>query len=334
MRKCRVFGLIWLIFMLPVLLGQAVPAGYGLRWSDEFTNNALDTGNWSYVQTGWRNSAYNTPSAVSVTNGCLVITTYTQGGTNFTGFIDTSGKVTNSYGYYEASIEFSNAPGNWSAFWLQSPFVGNTNSNPTNGVEIDIFEHRETDGSVSWVNGGDSAIHWNGYGSAEQSGSWSSTSIGVGSGFHTYGLWWVTNSYTFYVDGVAHWTTNHLISSAPEFIRLTSEVRSNNWAGNVPAGSYPGLAASPYKMLVDYVRYYAPLVTPVLNGPLHRAAGTNFFSFSGVSGQSYRVLASTNLLLPVTNWLVLTNGTFGAGLVNYTDNAALTGPEFYRVTSP
>lgn len=334
MKTRRILSSCLISFLASTLFCHAVPAGYVLQWSDEFTNNTLNTNYWNYSQTN-RRSAYNTPSAVSVTNGCLVITTYTEGGTNFTGFIDTANKVANSYGYYEASIQFSNAPGNWSAFWLQSPFVGNTNNNPTNGVEIDIFEHRDVDGGGNqWVNGGDSALHWDGYGAFGQGTIWSSSNLGVGSGFHTYGLLWTTNSYTFYVDGNATWTPNYLVSSAPEFIRLTSEVESNSWAGTVPGGSYPDLPGSPFQMLVDYVRYYAPPVSPVLNRAATYCAGAFALSFSGANNQSYRVLASTNLMLPLTNWLVLTNGTFGTSMVSYTDTAATKMQEFYRVTSP
>jgi len=233
--------------------GRATPPpGYTLQWSDEFTNNTLNTANWEYARNGWRNSAYDTPAAVSVTNGCLVITTYTQGGTNFTGFIDSQNLMMRTYGYYEASIEFSNAPGQWSAFWLQSPwmmnvlpdgYLGNTNNNPTNGVEMDIFEHIDvTSSGTPYNNGGDSALWWNGYGPEEEGGEvYSSGSLGVGSGFHTYGLLWTTNSYTFYVDGNVTGTSTHgdMISTASQFIRLTSEVESNSWAGTVPPGGYP-----------------------------------------------------------------------------------------------
>jgi fibronectin-binding autotransporter adhesin len=57
-------------------------------------------------------------------------------------------------------------------------------------------------------------------------------------------------------------------------------------------------------------------------------------SFSGTSGQSYRVLFSTNLTLAVTNWTVLTNGTFGAGSVAYTNGPATNRTVFYRIASP
>jgi autotransporter-associated beta strand protein len=262
----------YLIVSMPTL--AAPPPGYYLVWSDEFNGTSLDTTHWEYARNGWRNSAYDTSAAVRVANGDLIITTYTQGGTNFTGFIDTdntANEILTSYGYYEASIQFSNAPGQWSAFWLQSPSMmnvqpdgtlGNTNNNPTNGVETDIFEHIDvTSSGTPYNNGGDSALWWNGYGPQEHGGEvYSSGNLGVGTGFHTYGLLWTTNSYTFYVDGNVKGssTSGDMISSAEEFIRLTSEVESNSWAGTVPPGGYPSLANSQVQMLVDYVRYYVP----------------------------------------------------------------------------
>ncbi|HEV2320203.1 MAG TPA: glycoside hydrolase family 16 protein [Verrucomicrobiae bacterium] len=262
--------LVPICLVLAALAAQAAPpAGYTLIWADDFNGTSLNKANWEYARNGWRNSAFDTPAAVSVTNGCLVITTYTSGGTNFTGFIDTNHRIMTGYGYYEASIEFSNAPGQWSAFWIQSPWMmnvqsdhslGNATDNPTNGVEIDVFEHRCVDNhGKNWVNGGDNALHWNGYGRHEKNAVRFFRNLGVASGFHTYGFLWSSNSYTFYVDGRVTWDTKRpLISSAKEFIRLTSEVQSKSWAGTVPADGYSDKAGSQIKMLVDYVRYYAP----------------------------------------------------------------------------
>ena len=212
-------------------------------------------------QTGWRQSAYNTPAAVSVTNDCLVITTYTEGGTNFTGFIDTQNKVAFGSGYYEARIQFSNAPGNWSAFWLQSPYNNGDPSNldnPTNGVEIDIFEHLYVNGSGNrWLMV--ETRHSTGMVMATiiRPADGPQTNLGVATGFHTYGLLWTPNSYTTYVDGKVFGSTNYLISSAQQFLRLTSEVWSYSWAGTVPISGYPNATDSQLTMLVDYVRYYA-----------------------------------------------------------------------------
>src|SRR5215469_2253232 len=114
-----------ILFSLIVLAAASLagpPPGYELKWHDEFDGNALNTNWWNIVQ-GPRRIAVNTDRAVSVTNGCLVLTTYTENGKNYTGFINTRGKILDGYGYYEASMECSNTPGNWSAFWLQSPHI-------------------------------------------------------------------------------------------------------------------------------------------------------------------------------------------------------------------
>ena len=313
-------------FWASTLPSPAVPPGYTLQWSDEFTGNSLNTSNWEYARNGWRNSAYNTSAAVSVANGCLVITTYTEGGTNFTGFIDTQNKISNSYGYYEASIQFSNAPGQWSAFWLQTPWMmnvqpdgtlGNPNTNPTNGVEIDIFEHRcvDADGN-SWIDGGDNALWWDGYGPSEQGATWTSQNLGVTTGFHTYGLLWTPSSYIFYVDGNVTWTTSsYLISSTQQFIRLTSEVQDASWAGNVPAGGYPNKSTSQVKMLVDYVRYYRPPIPPsIVTQPTNTLAsqfgtatfyaaaeGTPPLSYQWYDQNNEAIRGATNSMLVLSN---------------------------------
>jgi autotransporter-associated beta strand protein len=78
----------------------------------------------------------------------------------------------------------------------------------------------------------------------------------------------------------------------------------------------------------------APPVAPTLTNVVSFGAGGFSLSFSGSSGQSYRVLASLNLSLPLTNWLILTNGFFGTGIVNFMDNATTNQQKFYRVRSP
>ncbi|HTV41854.1 MAG TPA: Ig-like domain repeat protein [Candidatus Sulfotelmatobacter sp.] len=76
------------------------------------------------------------------------------------------------------------------------------------------------------------------------------------------------------------------------------------------------------------------LTAPALNSSTSCGDDSFTFSFSGANAQSYRVLASTNLLLPLTNWLVLSRGTFGVNLVYFTDNAAANISRFYRIASP
>ena len=57
-------------------------------------------------------------------------------------------------------------------------------------------------------------------------------------------------------------------------------------------------------------------------------------TFSGPSGQSYKVLSSTNVALPLTDWMVRTTGTFGGSPVTYQDTGATNAHGFYRIVSP
>ncbi|MEI6783182.1 MAG: hypothetical protein WCQ21_19940, partial [Verrucomicrobiota bacterium] len=67
-------------------------------------------------------------------------------------------------------------------------------------------------------------------------------------------------------------------------------------------------------------------------GPL---SGNSFpLTFSGPTGETYKVLSSTNVARPLANWTVRTTGTFGASPVTYTDTNATNGLQFYRIVSP
>ena len=75
------------------------------------------------------------------------------------------------------------------------------------------------------------------------------------------------------------------------------------------------------------------LYPPVIGG-LSQIGGKMVLSFSGTNGQTWKVLTSTNLTTPLTNWTSVANGTFAGAAVNYT-NATTTEPKrFYVITSP
>jgi hypothetical protein len=76
------------------------------------------------------------------------------------------------------------------------------------------------------------------------------------------------------------------------------------------------------------------LTPPVLSGYGPLASGSFPLTFSGPSGQSYTVLSSTNVALPLTDWMVLTTGTFGGSPVTYPDTNATNAHQFYRIVSP
>ena len=144
----------------------------------------------------------------------------------------------------------------------------------------------------------------------------SSNTPGVVAGFANYG----TNVWTLATasGGISGFAPTKCVVDTTSF--------SNAFTGTFSLGT------NATSLLLTYTP--PPLVPSVVSGFIW-AGGHNFLlSFTGANGQNYRVLGSTNLLLPLTNWSVLTNGTFGLGSVNYTDNVATNFQRFYRIASP
>jgi len=239
------------------------PAGFVVRWQDEFDGTALDTSKWA-VASGTRRAAENTPDAVKVHDGLLTITTYTEAGQHRTGFLSTDRLFYARYGYYEARIRFSESSGEWCAFWLQSPTNGTPLGDPAKaGVEIDVVEHRATD--QTGFNFEDYValnLNWDGYGAHKQNRARVMTLPGappLQGEWHTYGVLWDATSYTFYVDAIPLWTTTEAISQVGESLQLTCEVEgTNDWAGAPPKAGYGSLASSTTRMDVDWVRVWQP----------------------------------------------------------------------------
>ena len=266
---CWLFDVLFFLvfFAIAPVSFAAPPAGYYLVWSDEFNESSLDTTKMDYWLLGSRRDAVNATNAVSLNGSNLVITTYTTNGTHYTAMVATDGTFRSHYGYWESSIKWGDTNGMWSAFWMQSPTMGTYLNDPSvSGSEIDIDEHRSTDG----VSNGDINnniqvnIHWNGYGSAAASSGSGNVGNGLGSGFHTYGFLWTANSYSFQIDGTQVYNGGSSpVSHSTEWAILSSEVddTSTTWAGTIPASGYGNLGTSTTKLTVDYLRYYAPTNT-------------------------------------------------------------------------
>ena len=246
--------------------------GYYLVWSDEFNGGSLDTAKWN-IETGPRRDAVNTASAVSVTGGNLVITTHTVGGTHYTGLIQTAGKFNPRYGYTEAGIKWEDSPGMWSAFWMWVSTMMTVGDVSVYGAEIDVCEHRKQDGGGADINSRVVAnVYWDGYGT----GGWSGSGLigsGLGTGYHRYGVQWDSSQYKVYIDGTPRWGTLEGVSQRSEYVIFSSEVEDDSWAGHIPAGGYGSLAESTTRMLVDYVRFYAPTTTVYWTGAASAAWG-------------------------------------------------------------
>lgn len=237
---------------------QLPPLGYSLVWSDEFNGQELNTNKWKHWLPGKRRDSVNVADAVALTNGELVITTYTSNKTHYTGMISTEGRYEPKYGYYEARILFQGTAGMWSAFWMQSPTMGKPVGDPGKaGVEIDIVEHRALDKERNLIAGKAIAnIHWDGYGRQHKSRGSELFGKDLDSGFHLYGLEWTPQFMKFYVDHQLVWTVNDPVSRAPEFLILSSEVDDDAWAATIPESGYGSRTESRIRMVVDYVRVY------------------------------------------------------------------------------
>jgi hypothetical protein len=76
--------------------------------------------------------------------------------------------------------------------------------------------------------------------------------------WHTYAVLWTAAGYTFYLDGVALWSSKSGVSMRSEFLLLTCEVETSGWAGNIPSTGYGPADSSSTQMHVDWVRAWKP----------------------------------------------------------------------------
>lgn len=240
-----------------------------IAWSDDFNGKELDTTKWNYRQLGKKRwDAFITSNAVIIRDGLMEIRTFSENGdqgdlSHYTGMIGTEGLFQNKYGVFEALIDFNTSPGMWSAFWLQSPTIGNPVDNPEKaGVEMDIIEHRKVNKEgINIERTAHQALHWNGYGDAHKKvENDTNNNLSIHEGFHLYSLVWTPKSYYFFVDQnlIKTWSPPQVpISEKEQYIIFSSEVKNNNWSGNIPQNGYGSLESSSTSMIVDYVRVYS-----------------------------------------------------------------------------
>jgi beta-glucanase (GH16 family) len=256
-------------------------------WADEFTGTQLDSTRWAPRASGARHDGVLTPDALAVGGGVLTITTYTDDDRHYSGMISTQGGsvgLRQTFGYFEARVRFAGSPGQWSAFWLQSPTIGDPLGDPAAaGVEMDVVEHRARCVSAPaptppQVCGAQSSIAdraqqglvWDGY-DPEQSHAAVNLSEPLpgldDGGWHTWALNWTPTSLTFSYDDTPIWLPSGPVSQRSQYIVLSSEVGAF-FAGAIPAGGYGSPATSTTNMQVDYVRVWkTPTPAAVSTGP-------------------------------------------------------------------
>ncbi|MGZ5095960.1 MAG: glycoside hydrolase family 16 protein, partial [Burkholderiales bacterium] len=154
-----------------------------------------------------------------------------------TGQIDTHNSFSQEYGYFEMRAQISGTYGTNSAFWLL----------PESGAwppEIDVTEVLGRDPKTDVMS--------NHTGSNNTTYSTTATSgVDLSQGYHTYGLMWTPTTMTFYLDGVAEYTTpTQADEHQPMYILATLGV-GGSWPGNPSPTNFSA------DMKIDYIRAYS-----------------------------------------------------------------------------
>jgi beta-glucanase (GH16 family) len=227
----------------------APPSGrYNLAWEESFHSEAFYHANWSFRLPGWRKEGYLNTVEMVVTDfdaGRLRIKT-TFNTPPKGGMISTHGKRWFSHGYFAVKMTLPRHPGHHVAFWMKSDEYDLVGPSKTHGAEIDVIEYLPLQPRAAHFN-----IHTFGYGAQHKALGHKAENIVCAGCTHEFGLDWRPDGYTFYVDGVAHWTTTEATTSVPHFLILSSHVSS--WGG------YPKFGAEPDEVTIHYVRYYKRL---------------------------------------------------------------------------
>jgi len=166
-----------------------------------------------------------------------------------TGFITSTTKWRQRYGYFECRLKLPTAPGLWPAFWMmpdRGPEAGAARESTSDGgMEFDILEYLTRYGPYRY----NIALHWDGYGEDHKANGTDRIYVQPDAeGYITAGLLWEPGRLTFYANGKALLQcTDPRVASVPEYILFTAV--SGGWGGNNLTGE--GL---PDDLILDYVR--------------------------------------------------------------------------------
>lgn len=181
--------------------GQA-PAGYRLKWSDDFDGTALDAAKWMY-RTDVKMESSQRAENVKVEGGNLVIQLKKEShrGKSYTG----GGVISRErfrYGYYEARVKMHGGSGWHQSVWAMFAGDGTTTYPQQMRTEIDGMEF---DSVTPWK-GHMGLIKWKGPGASTSATCTPGVYNGAlgfdgSTGFHNYGFEWTPKEVKFYLDG-------------------------------------------------------------------------------------------------------------------------------------
>ena len=256
-----------------------------LVWHDEFDGTELDMSKWDYRlnMMGKRHRTWDTDGVKLDGNSNAVFSIYEkdgeicssqlQTGYNFmdaphteealfgggggeNGLVWPIGKLQkhkflHRYGYYECRCKLQKMHGWWSAFWMQSPVIGSSLDPGFSGIENDIMESFEPGKIIKHCN------HYNGYGVdhlCDAAGEGMDITLDE---YHTFGMLWTPEGYTFYVDGKQDGETiTGSVSHIPQFILISTEVNGYRSATHAATDEAREAAKAGDVFVVDYVRVF------------------------------------------------------------------------------
>jgi PKD repeat protein len=132
----------------------------------------------------------------------------------------------------------------------------------------------------------------------------------------------VTNSVLSFGDGISVTNTSFASASHSYPIAGTYTVSlTETGPGGMATTTRPGyIAVSPYPAFASAILSAGSLILSGTNGP---------------AGVQYRILASTNLTLPLASWPTVYTSVFAAdGSYGYTNSSPTNAASFYRLVSP
>ncbi|TFW00454.1 glycoside hydrolase family 16 protein [Oxalobacteraceae bacterium OM1] len=228
----------------PAPFGQDA-GGYKLTFNEEF--DIFNSGIWNdHIWYQGSNATKN----YTVENGSLKIWPQRDANGNFFDrTIDTDGKYTQTYGYFEMEAKLPVGKGTWPAFWLFN-HIGERRP------EMDIMEAYA--GGNGWGNTDAQGIAhptafaptiWIGDYEGHQAGT-KMTQVGIdlSADFHKYAVKWEPNKQTYYFDGKEIYSVNVAMTD-PMYIMLDLWFGS---ASGTPDDSTPQGKNNAYE--VKYVR--------------------------------------------------------------------------------
>ena len=215
---------------IPAWLGKRppVPGDWTQTLAEEFDDGALNEEVWSpYATNYWDKRTHFARENILFRDGCAILHYEKKRGpknddpslgeTDYAcGILNSFGKWTQRYGYFEARMKLPTKPGLWPAFWTMPDRGPDTPGESwrradthNGGMEFDIMEHLTAWGPHRF----NIACHWDGYGKDHRAiGSTGIYMPADDEGFITVGMLWLPGVWAIYGNGVelARWESERV----------------------------------------------------------------------------------------------------------------------------